>query len=181
LHWLGITSIVKAMKQIGNYPAAIFSLSGKYSDKVVLISPEDYDYLSQSKWGFMAGRRRGYVCGAGNRLMHREVLSRVLGRELESGELVDHINGDKLDNRRENLRLATASQNAANSGPHLDNRSGVKGVWLNRPTGKWRAAIRVRGKRIGLGTYSTLSEAAKAYNIAASVHQGAYAQAWSSR
>ena len=81
---------------------------------------------------------------------------------------VDHINRNRLDNRIENLRLATRSENLHNSGARAGSSSGVKGVALRslrrgkRPSKQWMAHIMVNGKRFHLGNYYTLEEAAAA-------------------
>lgn len=75
-----------------------------------------------------------------------------------SWEMVDHRNGDSLDNRAVNLRAATKSQNAANM------RKSVKGVSFCSTTGRWRADIKFKGKGINLGRYPTVAEAKAAYD-----------------
>lgn len=81
--------------------------------------------------------------------------------------LVDHINGDGLDNQRANLRLATGSQNNANQGLASTNTTGFKGVnWYGR-TGRWRACIGINGRQIHLGYFATALAAAHAYDRAA--------------
>ncbi len=78
---------------------------------------------------------------------------------------VDHINGDKLDNRKSNLRLATSLQNRHNTPPHRDSRSGYKGVSFNGK--RWRARIGSNGRYRALGYFDTREEAAVAYDAAA--------------
>lgn len=87
---------------------------------------------------------------------------------------IDHINGDRSDNRLSNLRLATRSQNNINAGPPKDNTSGFRGVSANR--GRWGAYINVDGKRHWLGTFDTQEEAAAAYAEAALKHFGEFAR-----
>jgi hypothetical protein len=100
------------------------------------------------------------------RWMHRCILERVLGRALTKDELVDHINSDTLDNRRENLRVATQSQNQSNRGKQSNNTSGFKGVCWSSSSKKWLAAIRVNGKRYHLGLANTPEEAHELYKKA---------------
>lgn len=76
-------------------------------------------------------------------------------------ELVDHINGDKADDRWCNLRLADKSTNAINSNIRVDNTAGAKGVYKTR-TGKWAAQIQKNGVNRHLGTFDTMEEAASA-------------------
>lgn len=89
---------------------------------------------------------------------------------------VDHINGDKADNRLANLRLATNSQNQANRGPQKRNKSGVKGVFWNRARRRWVASIRVDGKLKHIGEYRDLTEAADAYARTARAEFGEFAR-----
>lgn len=75
---------------------------------------------------------------------------------------VDHINGDRKDNRRRNLRLVSNSCNMQNQKINTRNTSGFKGVYFHRATGKWQAAICVNGRRVHLGTHNTPLDAALA-------------------
>jgi hypothetical protein len=88
--------------------------------------------------------------------------------------LVDHVNGDGLDNVFTNLRLASKSQNAANSGARATNRSSYKGVSQNRSN--WQARICLDGKRKHLGTYPTPELAHVAYRKAAAELFGDFAR-----
>lgn len=107
--------------------------------------------------------------------MHYIILSRMLERELSRLERVDHINRDTLDNRRENLRLATHSQNAINRGKHRDNTSGYKGVsWFKRDQ-KWKAQIVTNRKHTYLGLFDNPIDAALAYDQAAKELHGEFA------
>ena len=106
-------------------------------------------------------------------LMHREVW-RLAGRTIPDGQELDHINGDKLDNRLCNLRPATVSQNHANSKPR-GGTSRYKGVHWFKRDGKWHAAIGYNGKLVHLGYFANEIEAAKAYDKAARRLFGEYA------
>lgn len=88
-------------------------------------------------------------------LLHRFILDAPHGLE------VDHINGDSLDNRRCNLRLATVSQNSCNA-QRLANKTGFRGV--TKQWGKFYSRIVFQGKRFHLGSYFTAEEAALAYD-----------------
>lgn len=83
---------------------------------------------------------------------------------------IDHINGIKTDNRACNLREATNSQNGKNLGLSKANKSGIKGVSFEKYTGKWKSTIRVDGKSISIGRFSTVEEAQKAREKAAQYH-----------
>lgn len=89
--------------------------------------------------------------------------------------MVDHKNRNGLDNQKENLRPASASQNTANSKIPSNNTSGFKGVFYDPRKERWSARICVRGVRRRLGSYRTPEEAALAYDIAAKDGFGEYA------
>ena len=78
-------------------------------------------------------------------------------------EHIDHIDGNGLNNRIENLRDVTKQENAKNSRMKRSNSSGVTGVCLHKPSGKWRARIRVGGKQTHLGLFTDIDEAASVY------------------
>jgi len=88
---------------------------------------------------------------------------------------VDHINGNSLDNRRQNLRLATRAQNMQNAGANSRNTSGYKGVHWLAAASKWQARIRHNGKRIHLGVFDTAEQADEAYRNAADSLHGEFA------
>lgn len=75
---------------------------------------------------------------------------------------LDHINGQKTDNRIENLRECSDAQNQQNRGKQANNTSGVQGVCWHKQAKKWHARIEVDGKRINLGLFDTVDEAAQA-------------------
>lgn len=108
-------------------------------------------------------------------LFHRLVMSPP------PGITVDHINGNPLDNRRKNMRLATRSQNAMNRGPDADNASGYKGVYRHKgaktpKTKPWIALIQANRKRRHLGCFETAQEAHEAYKRAAIELHGEFAK-----
>lgn len=86
----------------------------------------------------------------------------------------DHINGDKLDNRRENLRRATRSENMRNTGIQINNTSGYKGVTWSKARSKWRAKIGLHGKRIHLGYHESQDAANQSYIDAATRLHGEF-------
>lgn len=150
-----------------------------------IVDDEDYEELSQYKWHYTGGyaRRAKYLGGgaANPKLdrvrMHRQIMN------APKGVFVDHINGNTLDNRKSNLRLATESQNGANRGANNGKKSNpYKGVYrLTSPRAvkKWWALIVESStgvkKRRSLGVYATPEEAAQAYNEAALKYFGEFA------
>lgn len=134
--------------------------AGKY---VAVVSDEDAD-LAKIGWNAQIHEKLVYAQhteGRSTKLLHRLILSRILGRSLERNEWVDHINGNGLDNRRENLRVATASQNSLNRGKQSNNKTGFKGVHKGRKG--FRAQIKINGKMVRLGDFDTPEEAYSAY------------------
>lgn len=138
-----------------------------------------YAHLQKNYRGggkYIAARRfRNANGGRTLESMHRVILERVLNRKLERHELVDHKNGDPLDNRRENLRLATPQQNTHNRGINPRNRCGFKGVMWRKDRNKWLAKITISGQFIHLGLFEDILDAAKAYNEAAIKYFGEFA------
>lgn len=86
--------------------------------------------------------------------------------------MVDHISCDGLDNRRANLRVATATQNQRNARKRRDNSSGFKGVHWHKQACKWQSSIRANGVRKSLGLFDTAERAALAYEQASAVLHG---------
>lgn len=82
-------------------------------------------------------------------------------------EEIDHIDGDSLNNKWDNIRLANRGQNQCNRGPTYNGTSGYKGVTLNKECGKYAAQINVSGKHYYLGLFCTAKEAHQAYCEAA--------------
>lgn len=153
------------MKQISLHPLC----QGTYA----LVDDDDYERLKTFKWcsyrGLYAWRYTSTAEKAKRKAfyMHREVL------HAPPGAHVDHINGNRLDNRKSNLRLATNSQNQGNRKPNKSKRgSRYKGVY----TSGWIAAIQKNGRKHYIGTYATEIEAARAYNSAALEFFGAFAK-----
>jgi hypothetical protein len=88
---------------------------------------------------------------------------------------IDHINGDKADNRIANLRPATHKQNSANRLINKNSTSGVKGVGWHKNNAKWRAQIKLNGKKKNLGYFDAIEDAAAAYQNAAINNFGEFA------
>ena len=103
--------------------------------------------------------------------LHRVVMNAT------ADQMIDHINGNGLDCRRANLRIASAGENSANRKKSKNqSTSRYKGVALQKATRKWSAHIRIDGIKKHLGTYETEAEAAIAYNIAATQAFGEFAK-----
>lgn len=152
--------------------------------KVALVDDEDLDRIltqynkwmaintSNDCWYAYTARRAGpRIEGKKiNFIMHREILGLTPG----DGKLVDHINGNGLDNRRANLRIATTHQNAQNTRRALGG-AGVRGVTWDRDRQKWMAQIKAGGRKYHLGRFDEKIAAALAYNEAARRYHGEFA------
>lgn len=144
--------------------------------KFVQVSDEDRD-LAQRAWRFdrYAGRRDYQACPPATVYMHQEIMRRMLGGPIPEGYEVDHIDGNKLNNQRANLRLATRQQNVANRNGRGAATSQYKGVSWDAKNKNWRASIRANYKSENLGRYASEEQAARAYDKAAREHFGEFA------
>lgn len=146
-----------------------------------IVDDKYYDIVSQMRWHFKPGRNgRGYAVTTINK---RQIFLHVYIVILEFGAIphgmeVDHIRTlDSLDNRVENLRLATQCQNAQNRGVSKNKKScGYKGVYFrkDKKTKPWFSSIEADRKRYHLGFFWTAEEAAGAYNEASERLHGAF-------
>jgi hypothetical protein len=135
-----------------------------FKEKGGLIDVCDESILDSHGWNFHQVRSFVYIRQktktTGRLYLHRVVMSLVIGRQLEKIELVDHINGNTLDNRRCNLRICSNAENLRNrvQAPS-NNKSGIIGVTFCKQTGKWSAEIVVNQKKIWLGRFKDKEEA----------------------
>lgn len=136
--------------------------------KVTIVDEKDFNILSQFKWCFdtSTGYPVSRINGKNIR-MHRFLL------RPKKGLSVDHINGDKMDNRRINLRVCTHSQNLMNLiVKRKNNTSGFKGVSWHRDYKKWKVVVSEKT----IGYFNNKIEAAKKYNEIASIYFGEFAR-----
>ena len=115
------------------------------------------------KVGDIAGtlKSHGYICVGINYNSYRAHRLIFLMHKGYLPKTIDHINGDKLDNRIENLRAATVGQNQHNRKTNANNTSGYKGVSWNKALKKWTARITLERKNIHLGYFANVEEAAE--------------------
>ena len=88
---------------------------------------------------------------------------------------IDHINGNRSDNRIENLRAASVSENSMNAKKRSDNTSGIKGVSLDKRSGKWLARCTVAGKKNHIGLFKNINDAAEAVRLFRENNHGEFA------
>lgn len=136
------------------------ALNGKRgSGKFSLIDDEEYNKVSRALWSVNgSGYATAFLDGV-SISMHRLIMNAPAGMQ------VDHINGDKLDNRKCNLRLCTKSQNQANLRKYKNN--GIKYKGVEKKIGGWQAKISQHRHPFYLGTYKTQEDAAHIYDAAA--------------
>lgn len=139
---------------------------------VTQVSDEDLDYLNQWLWSpGHRGRPHRDLGQDKRKSMQHEVAGRM---GLIVTDELDHKDRDPRNNRRDNLRLATRSQNQANASLRVDSTSGYKGVCLHASR-RWVAKIQVKRVRIHLGLFDSPEEAAKAYDRASRAYFGEFA------
>lgn len=132
--------------------------------------------VKERRWYSTKGKNTRYVA---SRKMHEDgrVETVFLHRFLTNcpeGMIVDHINGDGLDNRLCNLRVVTVAQNNMNSRVRNNSQSGLKGAYYDKRRDKYYSRITISGKHINLGTFKTAEEAAEAYAEASRKYHGEY-------
>lgn len=136
--------------------------------------------LNKFKWSVVrvgsVENTRFYAVRKNNVRLHRVVMERYLGRPLYNYEIVDHKNGNGLDNRVKNLRIVNAKQNSQNVRTRGGIKSSIyKGVSFSKACGRWQAYIQTGGKRRHLGLFDHEKDAAVAYDMAADELFGEYA------
>jgi heme oxygenase len=148
-----------------------------------LVDDEDYEFLNQWKWcvrvqpcgracAVRAERIKGTTNSKRNFQMHRVITN------AQKGQIVDHINGNALDNRKENLRFCSKQENSMNRKTQSSSkfRSKYKGVSWDKARKKFIARVYFNNKAYVAGRFSTEEQAALAYNVLAKKLHGEYAR-----
>lgn len=148
----------------------------KHPNTIAMVDDEDFEQLNRHVWGSVGVKNtvyafRNVLLEDGRRSairMHVVILGRI------PGKMIDHTDGNGLNNQRANLRICTNQQNSWNRKVSLG-RSRFKGVSIHKQTGKWCGKICVNGKGISLGLFHDEREAALRYNDAAKRYFGEFA------
>lgn len=144
-------------------------------DKIAIIDDEDFSLISLYKWHYHkhSDKYGGYAATSVNKIriyMHKLILN--VGKE----HTVDHINHNKLDNRKINLRKCSQSENNKNKPKIKRNTSSkFKGVYFDKYSNSWKAQISINNHTTHIGRFKNEIEAAKAYNEACKKHYGEFA------
>ena len=139
-----------------------------------IIDVADYDKFVKG-YSFIL-HNKGYVQYSSKKdgLCHKRLHRMIMGEP--DGKMIDHINVNPLDNRRENLRVCTNQQNQCNKTKYKNNKSGFKGVYFNKQNQKFAAQIRLNGKKKQLGYFATAEAAHECYKRAAIKYHGEFAR-----
>lgn len=145
--------------------------------KTALVDDDMFEELNKWKWctgrdwnTFYAHRHGGKINGKQkNIIMHRVIMNAPFNM------VVDHKDGNGLNNQRSNLRVCTQSQNMMNRGKQNNNKSGYKGVSWEKHRNKWKAQTYINKKHVNLGRFDTKEEAYKVYCDVCEKYHGEFA------
>ena len=145
--------------------------------KVAIVDDADFEFLNQFKWHALKLAGKFYVgrkltvskCKRNQIFMHRFIM------KPDKGMVIDHLDGNPLNNQKNNLRICTHSENMRNCKISINNTSGFKGVSFVKKNNTYKSAIKLNKKTIYLGYYIDPIDAAKAYNDAALKYHGEFA------
>lgn len=153
-------------------------LHGKYGvGKYALVNVDGFELVKNFRWylnkeGYVM--RSQHISGSGKKRKKKIVILARLLMDAPKNKVVDHINRDPLDNRKENLRICSRSQNEANS-PSRGGTSQFKGVHWDKKTERWISGIKLKYKKFILGSFESEIEAAKVYDKKAREFFGEFA------
>lgn len=151
-------------KSCGRCPINTYDLSGEYGvgytskNDIFYFDLADYDSIKDYHWYKSV---QGYICARSNRNIGSSVirLHRLIMHCEDNNLIVDHINHNKSDNRKTNLRICTQKENTRNSVLNKNSVSGIIGVTYRKDSNKWRSRLRVDGKLLSLGVFVNKNDA----------------------
>lgn len=139
-------------------------------NNLIIVDNNNYYNLNKFEWNISCGYpyryKKGHIW-----FIHWDVIGKP-----KKGFVTDHINGNKLDNRLENLRICNTSQNHCNKGLQKNNKSGFKGVCWHKKRKKWRVKVQKDKKIVFSNEFYNKIDAANAYNIAVIKYHGKFAR-----
>ena len=141
---------------------------------VAIVDDGDYELAMRFKWYPAIEKHTVYAVACLPNPQRTVRLHRLILGLTNPKVLVDHCNHNGLDCRRENLRTVDSKQNARNTRKRLGYTSQFKGVYFDKACQKWRAALRIEGRKVSLGSHTTEQDAAISYNIGARQYFGEY-------
>lgn len=151
-------------------------LLSKNKNISTIISEEDYEWASKYKWSASLCSNKGNHYAMRVEITNGKRKSFKLHREITKcpkGMVVDHINGNTLDNTRQNLRIVTHKENMSNQTKRVGS-SKYRGVTFSKTQKRWKAQIQINGKRTCLGSFKTEEEAGQTFLKAAEKYYGKY-------
>jgi hypothetical protein len=162
-------SSIEELKKQGFTAVEIPLTRGKWAT----IDIDDAEKVLPYRWNAnLYENKKNWRAAACPRMTVRFYLHNFL---LPDAEVVDHVNGNGLDNRRSNIRAATVTENRRNE-RYIRNPTGVKGIYrMDTKNERWCARIKINRKKIHLGSFATCEEAGKAYDEAAKKYFGEFA------
>lgn len=151
----------------------IFTIhSKKYGPHKVEIDDEDAEKVFRHTWS--VHYKKGRLTDVRTNLKTRKQLT--LHRLISGRKMIDHKDGNPLNNKKENLRCCSNAENIRNRGLQSNNSSGFKGAYFHTNKNKYQAQIKVNGCMIYLGLHENVKDAARAYNKAAKQFYGEFAR-----
>ena len=145
-------------------------------DMAAIVDDEDFDRVSPHRWVASEQKTGNGAFAVRTNIARKTVyLHQLLIGKAPKGMVIDHINGNPLDNQRANLRLVTYQQNCMNRRVRRTNTTGFKGVTWHKKNGYWTASIKVNGKYQRKYGFPSPVAAARWYDQHARLHYGEYA------
>jgi hypothetical protein len=130
---------------------------------IAIIDLEDVENVSLYKWHSSPKTKYVQSSKTKNRpMLHLHHLVMNFNKSENKNLMVDHINRDRMDNRKENLRIVNFTENAINKGTQSNNTSGYPGIHFGKERQKWEASVKLNKRKIHLGRFDTLEEAVQA-------------------